>query len=413
MTRRALLVLACLTVGACHAPAVSARPDGGSAPAARRPLFYRSPMNPRITSPVPRKDEMGMDYVPVYAEPESEQSQVPGLAAVTIDETKRQLIGLRTVEVKRESIGASLHTSARVTFDEQRVQVVTARFAGYVEKLSADFTGKRVVRGQPLLSIYSPELLATERELLLARSNAGALGQAGLPNAAASARDRLLLFGIPESEIARLEARGEPERALTLVSPLSGFVIEKSVTLGARVEPNAPLFRIADLSRVWVMADIYERDLPGVRVGQRAVFTLPYWPGQSWSGVVSDLLPTLDPQTRTVKARIALENPRFQLRPEMFGNVEIETAPRTGLVIPEDALIVTGRREVVFVALGKGRLIPREVETGRHQAGRVEVLKGLSEGDRIAAGASFLLDSEARLRSLPPPEAGAADGGAP
>jgi Cu(I)/Ag(I) efflux system membrane fusion protein len=322
-------------------------------------------------------------------------------SGVQLDEQAKKLIGLKTVTVERVALGGGLRTTGRVTFDERRVHKVTARFDGYVEKLQADFTGKYVEKGAPLASLYSPDLLATEEELLLALKSRQALSGSGLPDAARAARDRLRLYGIADAEIDRLEQRGSAERALTLSAPISGFITAKSVVAGSRVMPNDPMFEIVDLSHVWVLADVYENELPRVKVRQNATLTLSYWPDKKWRGQVTYIQPTVDEKTRTVKVRIEIDNPRGELKPEMFGDVVLDTAPHPALVLPEDAVIVTGARTLAFLVNG-GKLEPREIKTGLHAGGRYEVLGGLSEGDQVAAGAAFLLDSEAQLRAAVP-----------
>lgn len=378
--------------------------------AERKPLLYRNPMNPAITSPVPKKDEMGMDYVPVYAD--AQPSGVSGMATVAIDSTQRKLIGLKTVEVVRGALAGELRTSARVAYDDRRVQKVTARSPGFVEKLEADFTGKLINKGDPLLSIYSPDLLSTQQEFLLAIKAHDSLVRAGLPDMVESARERLRLLGISEGEIDVIAKQGKPIRALTLYAPITGFVKTKNVMIGARVEPNEALFEIMDLSRVWLLADVYEYELPRLRIGQAATFTLPYWPDRKWTDRVSYIYPTVDEKTRTVRVRIEVANPNTDLKPEMFGDVVIATSPRTVLLLPDDAVINTGTRKVVFVDLGEGKLQPREIAVGAHTGGQYEVRSGLLAGDRVAAGASFLLDSEAQLKAAVSAMA-PADGGAP
>jgi hypothetical protein len=287
--------------GNCPICAMKLVPKKQAAPTGERKiLFYRNPMNPSDTSPVPKKDSMGMDYVPVYAN---------GSGTLDIDAELQRLIGLKTVEAKLAPLEGGIRTTGRIAVDEQHVERVTARFEGYVEKLYADFTGKAVKQGDPLVAIYSPELLATEEEYLLAVRSGSALAQSGLPDAAKAARDRLRLFGISGSEIDRLEKRGTAERALTLHAPISGFVTMKTVVAGSRVQPNDPLFEIVDLSRVWVMADVYENELPRLKIGQKATLTLSYWPDKKWTGRVSYILPTVDEKTRTVKVRIEVANP--------------------------------------------------------------------------------------------------------
>jgi Cu(I)/Ag(I) efflux system membrane fusion protein len=357
----------------------------------RRVLFYRNPMNPANTSPTPKKDAMGMDYVPVYAD--------QGGGTVEIDVDRQRMMGLKTVAVKMAPLAGGIRTTGRITFDERRMEKVTARFEGYVEKLYADFTGKFVTKGEPLVSIYSPDLLATAEEFLLAVRARSTLAQSGLPDAARAARDRLKLYGISDGEINRLEKRGTAERAMTLRAPISGFVTTKSVVAGSRVQPNDSLFEIVDLSRVWVLADVYENELPRLKLGQKATLTLSYWADRKWTGSVSYVLPTVDEKTRTVKVRIEIANPKNELKPEMFGDVVIDTTPRQALVVPEDAVIVTGTRKLVFVVVGEGKLQPRTIEVGAHGDGVYEVKSGLHAGEKVATGASFLLDSEARLRS--------------
>jgi RND family efflux transporter MFP subunit len=396
----------------CGMKLVPVRPTGT---ARRRVLFYRSPMDPQKTSPVPRKDEMGMDYVPVYTDeggPDGGAAPA-GFSTVSIDATQRRLIGLRTVKVARVPLAATLRTTGRVTFDESRQYKVTARVDGFVERLDADFTGKYVQKGDPLLSIYSPELYATEQEYLLARRAHTSLEQSGLPDAVAAARDRLRLFGVSEAEIARLEARGTAERAVRLYAPISGFVVAKNAVAGARVTAQDALFELVDLSRVWVLADVFEHDLPRVRVGQKARFTLGYWPGRAWQGKVGFVFPTVDDKTRTIKVRVELANPGGELKPEMFGDVTLGTDARTVLAIPDDAVIDSGTRKVAFLALGDGTLAPRTVELGLHADGQWEVLSGLAEGDPVAAGANFVLDSESRLRAAAPAPPLSLDGSAP
>jgi len=370
-----------------------------------RPLFYRSPMNPNQTSPVPRKDEMGMDYVPVFAS--------AGPQTVTIDPSQQRLIGMKTVEIRKGTLSQTIRTTGRVVADERRLFKVTARFDGFIEKLYADFTGKLVKKGDPLLSIYSPDLLATEQEYLLALKSRATFAHAGLADVAGAARDRLRLFGISDGEIDGIAARGEPLRAMTLHAPISGFITVKTAIAGARVAPEAPLFEVADLSRVWVLADVYEQELPRLKLGQQASLKLSYWPEREWRGQVTYIYPTVDEKTRTVKVRIEVDNPKYELKPEMFGDVLIASAPRSVLLVPDDAVIDSGTRKLVFVVLGEGRLQARQIEVGLHSESGYEVVSGLTEGERVASGASFLLDSEAQLKAAVSSMRSGRDGGAP
>jgi Cu(I)/Ag(I) efflux system membrane fusion protein len=387
-----LLLLVVLLAFACHRSTEMA-----PAPEARKPLFYRNPMDPADTSPVPKKDSMGMDYVPVYPEPPAGAPLPSGMSSVQIDPAQQRLIGLKTAKAQIVSFDPTIRTTGRVSFDETRVVKVQPRFEGFIEHLYANFSGKYVTKGEPLATIYSPELLATEQELLLAKGAEGTLARSGLPDAADAARARLRLFGISDQEIARLEESGKAVRALPLAAPMSGFA--KNVVQGARIGPADALFEIADLSVVWVIADVYEYELPRLRLGQKATLTLSYWPDKRWRGRVSYIFPTVDEKTRTIKVRIEVENPHTELKPEMFADVQISSQPRQALAAPDDAVIDTGTRKLVFVSLGQGKLSPREVKTGDSAHGLVEIRAGLRAGDEVATGASFLLDSESRLKS--------------
>ena len=361
----------------------------------RKIKLYRSPMNPAQTSPVPMKDDMGMDYVPVYGDEAA-------ASTLTIDPHMQSLIGLTTIAVEVGHLAGGIRTTGRVSANEQRLYKVTPRVEGFVDTLYADFTGKLVKKGDPLLSLYSPELFATEQEYLLALHSRSSLAESGLGDTAASARERLHLLGITEPEIAALEKSGVASRTVRLVAPISGYLTMKNVTAGGKVSPSDPLFEISDLSLVWVFADIYENDLPRLQVGQKASLTLAYWPGRKWSGHVSFIAPSVDASTRTIRARIEIANPTGELKPDMFGDVVIASAAREAMLVPEDAVIDTGQRKIVFVALANGQLQPREIEVGLHAQGKYEVRRGLTQGDMIAVGANFLLDSESRLKGVLP-----------
>jgi Cu(I)/Ag(I) efflux system membrane fusion protein len=357
----------------------------------RKPVFYRSPMNAAQTSPVPTTDSMGMAYLPVFDDDAVSAAQVEGHASVSIDASQQQLIGLRTATVDRGPIGGALRTAARVSVDETRVRKVNVKVPGYVEHVFLDFVGKPIRKGQPLFSLYSPELLATENELLMALR--------GDPSLVAAARRKLELWDVPELELQRLEKEGVAAKAITFVSPASGVVTKKDLVEGARLEAGAMPYEVVDLSTVWVLADVYETDLRFVEPGMLATLHLTAWPDRTYTGKVLFIDPVLDPKTRTVRVRLDFANPKGELRPELFGEVTLERPAREVVRVPTDALVQTGEREVVFVARGEGRFEPHLVQTG--EAGRdfTEVRGGLVEGEAVVTRASFLVDSESSLRA--------------
>jgi RND family efflux transporter MFP subunit len=312
--------------------------------------------------------------------------------AVMISPERQQLIGVRTATVREDNIVRRIRTVGRVDYDETRVAHIHTRVTGWIEKLHVDFTGKLVEVGQPLLEIYSPELVATQEEYLLALRAQETLGESAFAEVAQTARSllaatrrRLLLWDVTEAQIAALEERREPETRLAVYSPIEGFVIHKNAYEGQHVGPDRELFTIADLSEVWVIADIYESDLPLVREGQRALISLSYQPGSSYVGIVDYIYPYLAGETRTAKVRLVLANPRAQLKPNMYANVEITARLGRSLVVPEDAVLDTGERQVVFVVLPGGHFIARDVRVGARFDDLLQIVDGLealSRGQR-------------------------------
>lgn len=392
-----------------EAKAAGAAPSAPSPSAGERKIaFYRSPMEPSETSPTPKKDSMGMEFVPVYEDELGGTGPTgpAGLAPITIDATKRQLLGLRTVEAKRAPFSTSIRTVGRVAFDERRVHHVHTRYEAYVEEVTADFTGKYVRKGEVLAKVYSPDLYATQKEYLLALAASKSLAGSSVTSVSKggedllqAARQRLLLWDITPADIDALEKRGEPTRTLNIYAPISGFVTGRTAYHGMKVMPADTMFDIVDLSSVWVLADVYEYELPRLREGQAATMTLSYWPGRSWKGRVTYVYPAVDEATRTVKVRLEFTNPGETLKPEMFAQVLIEGTPRTALVVPDDVVLDSGERKVVFLSPGEGQLVPREVTVGDQADGFAEVTSGLSAGDVVARGANFLVDSESRLKA--------------
>jgi len=384
----------------------SASTDSGGAakPGERKILFYRSPMNPKQTSPVPRKDEMGMDYLPVHEDEATGGTAVPGMAAVTIDPSRQQLIGLRTAEVSKGSVGGTWRTAARIEVAPTRVRKTNVKIEGFVERVFVDFVGQSVRKGQPLFSIYSPALLAAQNEYLLALQTKESLAKGGAPSAdgdnlVKAARRRLELWDVPASEIERLNTTREPSKTLTLVSPIAGVVTAKNIVQGARLGPGEAPYEITDLGEVWAMADAYESDLSRIRPGMKASLTLPAYPNRTFSGSVAFIDPLLDAKTRTVKVHLHFMNPKRELKPEMFGEVTLQGVTQDGLRIPADAVIRAGHEDVVFLASGAGRFEPRVVHVGEKIGDEVEVTGGLELGQEVVTRANFLVDSESQLRA--------------
>ena len=372
----------------------------------RRVLYYRSPMDPRVTSPAPAKDSMGMDFIPVYADEAVPQGGVPGMAPVEITTEGLRLSGIQTAPATSERLVRTIRTVGTVMADETRIQHIHTKIPGWVEALTVNFTGQMVRQGEPVLSLYSPELLASQEEFLRAREVASRFAGSDLPEVrkggedlVQAARRRLQLFDVPESLIAELERTGKPQRAVTLTASMSGFVTAKSTFVGQQVEPGTELFTITDLSRIWIEADFYEYEAQSLRLGQVGRLTLAYEPAKTLTGRVTYLYPTLNLDSRTLRARFEFPNPGFALKPGMYANVNLDVDDGPGIVIPDSAVIDTGERQVVFVALERNLFEPRLVVVGARSGGRAQVLSGVAAGERVVVRANFLLDSESRLRA--------------
>ncbi len=389
------------------AAAAGAAQGGGAGKGERKLLFYRNPMNPGVTSPVPAKDEMGMDYVPVYEdELGSGGSAVAGYSTVKVGVESLRLAGVQTAPAVREKISRTVRAVGNVVPDETRVRRVQTKIEGWVEKLHVNFTGQVVAKGQPLLDLYSPELVASQREYLLAIEMHHRMKENPYPeeremaaDLVRSSRRRLELFDVPQSFIAELERTKNPRRTVTLNAPVSGYVTVKEVFEGTRVMPGMELFTVTDLSRIWIEADLYEYEARSVRLGQQASLAPAYESGHRLKGRIAYIYPTLSPESRTLKVRFEFPNPGLRLKPQMYADVFLELASATGVVIPDSALIETGLRQIVFVDLGGGSLEPREVKVGVRGDGKAQILSGVKEGERVAVRANFLLDSESKLKA--------------
>jgi RND family efflux transporter MFP subunit len=391
----------------------STKPDGekdnadGSPSGEKTILFYRNPMDPTITSKVPMKDSMGMDYVPVFAdEAQSVSSAIEGLAPVTLSETALNLAGIRTAVATLAKLGGTIRTVGIVLPDERRVRRVHIKVTGYVDKLYVNFTGQSVQKGQPIIGIYSPELLASQQEYLRAIETAKRLSKSSLDDVqqggkdlVTAARRRLELFDVPKSFIEKLELSGRPQRTVTLVAPFSGFANVKNIFEGQQVDPGMELFAITDLSSVWIEADFYEYEAHAVKLGQEANLTLPYDPTKSMKGKVSFIYPTLNPDSRTLKVRFDVPNKGLALKPDMYANVELMGEDKEGVIFPDSAVMDTGTRQIVFVETTPGHFEPRQVHVTGRSDGNVQIASGIQAGEKVVVHANFLLDSESRLKS--------------
>ncbi len=418
MNKQQLLLMTCAVLLALGAgwwardlvPRDPSMGSGGSGSVAEGPcpggvaaLYWKAPMDPTYVRQVPGKSPMGMELVP---ECPSGRGDAPD-GMVVIDSATIQNIGVRTVPVLRKDLARSVRAVGRVAYDERRVTHVHTKVQGWVEDLRVHFVGQEVKRGQPLLEIYSPELVATQEELLLAARYRDATAQSpfddvrgGGQSLLAATERRLALWDIPERDIERLLRTGEVKRTLTLYAPESGVVTRLGVRSGMEVQPNASLYTIADLSKVWVLADVYEYELPWLEIGQEATVEINYIPGEPMRGKLTYIAPFLDPKTRTTEVRIELDNASGKLKPGMFGNAVIAGAPRRAvLAIPSNAVIRSGTRTIAVVSLGEGRFDPREIELGLDTAdGWLEVRSGLEEGELIVVSSQFLIDSESNLQ---------------
>ena len=331
------------------------------------------------------------------------QEIAPG--TVQISPERQQLIGVRLGTVEKRPLQKVIRTVGRIDYDEKRIGIVSPKISGWIEELYVDFTGQFVRKGEPLLTIYSPELVSTQEEYLLAlkakqdwsKSPFSEVAEGGTL-LAESARRRLKLWDISDAQIKALEESREPQKTLTLYSPFTGHVLEKMVNKGRFVDAGMALYKIADLSVVWLIADIYESELPAIRVGQQAAIQMSYYPGETFTGKAIYIYPYMDAQTRTAKVRYEFANPHGKLKPEMFANVEITVRLGDKLAVPEGAVIDTGVRKVVIVDRGSGYFEPREVRLGARAGDVFEVLEGLKAGERVVTSANFLIDSESKLK---------------
>ncbi|WP_305856985.1 efflux RND transporter periplasmic adaptor subunit [Balneatrix alpica] len=352
----------------------------------RKPLYYRNPMGLPDTSPVPKKDSMGMDYIPVYADDEPSDSGV-----VKVSPARLQTLGVKTAKAQMQTLDAAIRAVGRVEINERLVYSLSPRFSGWIEQLYVNANGDPVKQGQPLFSLYSPELEATLGEIAIARQLDPAQAQA---KAGAQA-----LRQAASQRLANWQVKVEQGR-LVMVSPLNGVVLSKSAVAGMGFSPGTPLYQIADLSHVWVLADVYEQDLARIKVGEAAQVSLDAYPGRLFSATITYLYPTLNTPTRTTPVRLELDNSEGILRPGMFAHVELAASgqqPR--LTVPKSAVIDTGERQVVLKVLEAGKFQPQPVQLGLRGKDAVEILSGLEAGTEVVTAANFLIDAESNLKA--------------
>jgi RND family efflux transporter MFP subunit len=367
----------------------------------RKIKYWKAPMTPGFTSDKPGKSPMGMDLVPVYEDEAGQASE-----GFRIDPIMTQNIGVKTEVVKQRSLAREVRTVAILTYDERVVTHIHTKYKGWVEKLYVDFTGQEVNKDDLLAEVYSPELVSTQEELLVAmkykesleKSPFTEIGQ-GAERLFESTKRRLELFDVPEHQIESLIRDKKITKTLHIHSPFRGFVIKKEASEGMFVKPGMSLYTIADLTNIWVMADIYEYELPWIKIGQKAEMNLSYYPGKKFHGKVTYIDPFMDPNTRTLKVRMEFSNPKWELKPDMYANVVLKsTISKRTVAVPEEAVIHSGEKQIVIVRLPDGGFDARQLTLGPQAEGYYQVLKGLKAGEKVVTSSSFLIDSESNLR---------------
>lgn len=366
--------------------------QAGGAPASgpRQIKFYKSTMNPGETSPTPGKDSMGMDMVPVY-EDAATNSNVISIDSVTV-----QNMGVRTEVATNGPVLRTLRTVGVIDFDETTLSEITTKYKGWIEKLYVDTTGQQVHRGDPLFEIYAPELYSAQTEYLLALNTSGS----GVGDLKSVARNKLKFFDVSDEQIAELEKTRQVKKTVLVSAPRDGVVIEKVIVAGQMVDAGMKLYRLADLAKVWILSQVYEEDIPFISQGQEATASLSYMPERKFHGLVAYIYPTVDDKTRTARVRMELPNPGNFLKPGMFATVTLDTqlAP-SAVLVPDSAVLRSGEKNTVFVALDKGRFEPRTIVLGARSSGNCyQVISGLKAGERVVVSGQFMLDSESQLR---------------
>lgn len=373
-------------------------------------VVYYCPMHPQVQSDKPgtcpicnmnleKMEEPG-------ASPTGGVAESGALGTVKISLQKQQLIGIQLSEVTRGPLSSTIRAVGRLAYNETKISRIQTKLEGWIEQIFVDFTGILVKKGQPLATVYSPQLYSTQRELIVAKKSKDVLGGSSFEEVASGAvslyeatRQRLKLWDVSDAQIREIERQGTPSRAMAIFSPISGFVVSKNVSAGQRITPETELYTVADLSSIWVMADLYEYEVSMVQLNQSAVMTLAYNPGKTYKGKVSYIYPDLDKTTRTLKVRLEFPNSDFQLKPDMYANVEIRVDHGSNLSLPREAVLDSGVDQMVFVALDNGVFEPRKVQLGARVGDRFILLDGLKAGDKVVTAGNFLVDSESQLKA--------------
>ena len=390
--RYAVIAALCALVTTTACPRAIAADDMTKGNDSRRIKFYRNPMGLPDTSPTPKQDSMGMDYIPVYDDEDASDG------TVKISLGKMQKTGVRSEQVEKRVLNVPVRAPGTIQLDERRASIVSFRFEGFIESVENVTTGQHVHKGQPLMKVYSPALASAAAEYV---SVHGAKAGSGITSQGIKgARRRLENLGMSEQAIAEIERTGEMSLSVPWLAPQDGEILERNAVNGMRAAPGAVLFRIADHQVVWVLADIAERDLSLISVGQKAGVRPRAYPDRIFSGEVALIYPHLNAQTRTARIRIELPNPDGLLRPDMYADVEIATGTDAPvLTVSDSAVIDSGGRQVVLLDKGEGRFEPRAVKLGRRGDGRVEIRQGVTEDDKVVVTANFLIDAESNLKA--------------
>lgn len=409
--RMLLVTLACLlSLSACSDKGDKAEGDGHQH-AEEAKVQYTCPMHPFIIKDQPGTCPIcGMDLVKKSSGTAADSAEIAKIGEVAISTTQRVMANVAVIHADAKPLTKEIAATGIVAYDQRRQAKVTAWVAGRIDRLLVNAVGDQVTKGRPVADIYAPDLVSAQQEYLLALKSRDQLKQSTIPSIsqggedlAASARQRLLLLGVTEKQIAHLESSGQTITTIPIYTPVSGIVVEKQVLEGQYVTVGEPLFAVADLSTVWVDAEVFEGDISFVRPGQRVEITSTAWPGKSFKGRVLMLYPFLDPKTRTIKARIELANPGLLLKPDMFVQTTLKVALPSSVVVPSSAVMDTGTRQMVWIQVKDGVFEPRQVKVGARVGDEVQILQGLTTGEVIASSGAYLIDSESQLRGGPAP----------